>query len=418
MSSSGHPERVLPFEEARKIVEEAGHNLLRRRTPSTEKLDLLSGAGRVLAEEIPADRDFPPFNRATRDGFAVRAEDLANASETAPVSLRVVGETKAGAPQYDRALNPGEALEIMTGAPAPVGDEYAVVMVEYTSRNANEVHVWRAVKPGENIVPAGSEAGKGVALLRPGDRIDHAAIAVAASVGRAQLQVYRRPRIAILSTGDEIVDLNAIPQAHQNRNSNSYSLAAQVAAAGGEAVQLPIAPDNLPRLHELVGEGLKFDLLLLSGGVSMGKYDLVEQVLQGFGAEFLFTGALIQPGRPIVFGRARSGQAAPFFFGLPGNPVSTMVTFELFARPIIDALRGTRPRPLQLLQAWLKSEIKTKTGLTRFLPAFLEGPRVEMVRWQGSGDIAATAQANCYVVVPPDRPSIPAGEMIEVLIRG
>src|SRR5260370_20809060 len=209
-----HPERVLPFEEARKIVEEAGHSLLRTRTRSTEKVGLLSSAGRVLAEEITADRDFPPFNRATRDGFAVRAEDLAKASEAAPISLRVVGETKAGAPQYDRALNPGEALEIMTGAPAPVGDEYAVVMVEYTSRNANEILVRRAVKPGENIVPAGSEAGKGVALLRTGDRIDHAAIAVAASVGRAQLQVYRRTRIAVLFSRDWNVDPNTNHPVH------------------------------------------------------------------------------------------------------------------------------------------------------------------------------------------------------------
>ena len=168
-----------------------------------------------------------------------------------------------------------------------------------------------------------------------------------------------------------------------------------------------------------MGEGLKSDLLLLSGGVSMGKYDLVEQVLAEFGAEFLFTGALIQPGRPIVFGRIplAAGGAGAYFFGLPGNPVSTMVTFELFAKPMIDALAGAPPRPLPLLQARLKAEIKTKTGLTRFLPALLSGSQVELVRWQGSGDIVATAQANCYVVIPPDRAVIAAGEMVEVLIR-
>ena len=183
---------------------------------------------------------------------------------------------------------------------------------------------------------------------------------------------------------------------------------------------LPIAADSISALRELVQKGLESDLLLLSGGVSMGRYDLVEQVLAEFGAEFLFTGALIQPGKPVVFGRvsSASGQEAPYFFGLPGNPVSTMVTFELFARPVIDALCGAPPAPLRLLQARLKSEFRTKTGLTRFLPAFLSGSQVEMVRWQGSGDIAATARANCYVVVPPDRETIPAGTLLEVLLRG
>ncbi|HTC95598.1 MAG TPA: gephyrin-like molybdotransferase Glp [Terriglobales bacterium] len=419
MAHATHNERVLSFEEARRVVEEAGHGLLRTRRPSTEKAGLLNSAGRVLAEEIAADRDFPPFNRATRDGFAVRAADVLGASDAAPLRLRVVGETKAGASPYGGVLKAGEALEIMTGAPAPAGSEYAVVMVEHTSRQGNEILVRRAVKAGENIVAAGSEARKGAVLLAPGHRIDHAAIAVAASVGRTQVEVYGRPRIAILSTGDEIVEINAMPQAHQIRNSNSYSLAAQVAAAGGEAVQFPIAADNISALRGLVQKGLESELLLLSGGVSMGKYDLVEQALTEFGAEFLFTGARIQPGKPIVFGRVSSppGQTVHYFFGLPGNPVSTMVTFELFAKPMIDALGGTPPALWRPLQARLKSEITTKTGLTRFLPGFLSGLQVETVRWLGSGDIVATAQANCYVVVPPDRETLPAGEMVEVLLR-
>ncbi|HZR28857.1 MAG TPA: gephyrin-like molybdotransferase Glp [Terriglobales bacterium] len=419
MAHPAHSERVLSFAEARKVVEEAGKGLLRGRSFSTEKVNLLNSVGRVLAEQIVADRDFPPFNRATRDGFAVRAADILGAGETTPIRLRVVGETKAGAPQYGDAVKPGEALEIMTGAPAPAGSEYAIVMVEHTSRQGDEVLVRRAVKAGENIVATGSEARKGSHLLAPGRRIDYAAVALTASVGKAQVEVFRRPQIAILSTGDEIVEVNATPQAHQIRNSNSYSLAAQVATAGGAPVQLPIAADNISALRGLIQKGLESDLLLLSGGVSMGKYDLVEQVLAEFGAEFLFTGALIQPGKPVVFGRAGStpGQPTCYFFGLPGNPVSTMVTFELFARPVIDALCGSPPASLQLLQARLKSEIKTKTGLTRFLPALLADSQVETVRWQGSGDMAATAQANCYVVVPPDREIIPAGTMVEILLR-
>ena len=190
-----------------------------------------------------------------------------------------------------------------------------------------------------------------------------------------------------------------------------------MAAAGGEPVRLPIAPDERKRLRELVEEGLKTDLLLLTGGVSMGKYDLVEHVLEELHAEFFFTGAQIQPGRPVVFGRAMER----YFFGLPGNPISTMVTFHLFVRPMIDALSGLAPVPLRFVQARMKSELKTKTGLTRFLPAVLSGEfeetMVEPVRWQGSGDIAANGRANCYLVVPPDRERIAAGEMVSILLR-
>jgi molybdopterin molybdotransferase len=249
-----------------------------------------------------------------------------------------------------------------------------------------------------------------------------AAIAVAGSCGRYELSVYKRPQVAILSTGDELVDIAAEPAANQIRNSNSYSLAAQVHAAGGLPVVLPIAPDEPERLRRLVQQGLASDLLLLSGGVSMGKYDLVEQVLSELGAEFFFTGAQIQPGRPVVFGRApaRPGALPTYFFGLPGNPVSTMVCFELFARAMVEALGGATPRKMLFTQARLKSEVRVKTGLTRFLPAILSGEyertEVELVKWQGSGDMASTARANCYLVVPPDREKLSAGDMVSVLL--
>jgi molybdopterin molybdotransferase len=182
-------------------------------------------------------------------------------------------------------------------------------------------------------------------------------------------------------------------------------------------VLLPVAPDELGELSKLIEEGLKADLLLMTGGVSMGRYDLVEQALAELHAEFFFTGAKIQPGRPVVFGKC----GGTYFFGLPGNPVSTMVTFELFARPMIEALAGQSAERLKFLQARLKAEIRVKTGLTRFLPAILSGEiensEVEMIAWQGSGDIATTARSNCYVVVPPDRERIPAGEWIAVMLR-
>ncbi len=216
-----------------------------------------------------------------------------------------------------------------------------------------------------------------------------------------------------------------LPGPTQIRNSNSYSLAVQIQRAGGQPVLLPIAPDQPQALQRLIEKGLESDLLVMTGGVSMGRYDLVEQVLAEMAAEFFFTGAKIQPGRPVVFGRYAAGvpaeTPATYFFGLPGNPISTMVTFELFARPILAALAGQSPERLTFLHARLKREIRMKTGLKRFLPAVLSGEfeksEVELVAWQGSGDIAATARANCYAVIPADCETIAAGEWVAVLLR-
>ena len=430
MAAMPEPTPILSFEEARHLVEGHAAHLHPR---GKELVELLEAAGQILAEPVLADRNFPPFPRAMRDGYALRAADLSQLTAQLPATLDVIGEIKAGAGKDAiPVLQSGQSAAIMTGAPAPPGAD-AVVMVEHTSRQGDRVQIMKAVAAGDNIVPAGSEAKRGERLLSPGLRLDYAAIAVAASSGRSRLLVYRRPQVAILATGDEIVDIDVPPAASQIRNSNSYSLAAQVQAAGGEPVLLPIAPDEPARLRELIADGLESDLLLLAGGVSMGKYDLVEQVLAEFQAEFLFTGVQIQPGKPAVFGRAPCGRgglsreemASPashvYFFGLPGNPVSTMVTFELFARPMLEALAGMTPHKLIFLNARLKSEIKTKPGLKRFLPAILSGEfeqtEVELARWQGSGDVAAMARANCYIVIPPDRERIAPGEWVPVLMR-
>jgi molybdopterin molybdotransferase len=430
MPVSAQTSSVLTFEQARHAVEKHASQLPPR---GRELLGLLDVAGRVLAEPIHADRDFPPFRRAARDGFSVRSTDV----QTLTATLEVAGEVRAGAADIPE-LRSGQAIAIMTGAAAPDGAD-AIVMVEYTSLTGDRVHITKGVSAGENIVPAGAEARRGDKLLEPGTRLSYAEIAVAASVGRSRLLVYSKPRVAVLSTGDEVVDVDVPPGPNQIRNSNSYSLATQIQAAGGDPILLPIAPDEPIRLHELLAEGLEADLLLIAGGVSMGKYDLVEQSLAEMEAEFFFTGALIQPGKPIVFGHVPFSRAgAPFdfaqsrsaphtlagrkyFFGLPGNPISTMVTFELFARPVIEALAGAIPRKLAFVHVKLKTAIKTKTGLKRFLPAVIssefERAEVELVGWQGSGDIAAAARANCFVVVPPDRERIEAGEWVPVLLR-
>jgi molybdopterin molybdotransferase len=411
---------VLSFEEARRVVEQ---HSARVHAPAVATVNLLSADGRVLAEPIMADRNLPPFPRSTRDGYAVRAADVAHV----PTTLDVIGEIKAGEnlENISKQIGNGQAASIMTGAPVPSGAD-AVVMVEYSAQQGNRVEVTRSVVPGENIVPSGAEAQRGSVLVERGTRLNDATIALAATAGQSRVQVYNRPQVAVVTTGDEIVGIDATPGPTQIRNSNSYSLAVQIRNAGGEPVLLPIAPDEPQTLRTLIEEGLKSDLLLMTGGVSMGRYDLVEQVLEELKAEFFFTGAKIQPGRPVVFGKCGAGapareNAGAYFFGLPGNPVSTMVTFELFARPMLEALAGMSPQKLRFVYAKLKSEIQVKPGLKRFLPAILSGDfeasQVELVPWQGSGDVAATARANCYIVIPPNRDCIPAGEFVAILSR-
>jgi molybdopterin molybdotransferase len=409
MVEVSQPSQALSFEEARHTVEQHAASV---RPGSLEFLPLLDSQSRVLAKPVTADRDYPPFHRAMRDGYAVRSADLAQL----PATLQVIAEIKAGAaPEtLPKQVGAGQAAAIMTGAPAPPGAD-AVVMVEYSSLTDGRVTITRGVASGDNIAPAGSEAHAGDLLLEPSVLMDYAALAVASSVGQQNVWVYKRPVVGILSTGDEVVELSAQPGPTQIRNSNSYSLAAQVRAAGATPRMIGIARDEASHLRELVNEGMETDLLVLTGGVSMGKYDLAEQVLADLGAEFFFTGAQIQPGRPVVFGRVQG----KYFFGLPGNPVSTMVCFAIFVRPLLDALAGRTPQPLIFLHARLKSEIRVKTGLTRFLPGFLSGEfanaEVELARWHGSGDVASTARANCYVVIPPDREHISAGEWVAVM---
>lgn len=402
------PSSLPSFEQASEFIQQYCRKLVSKQQ---ERVGILEGLHRVLAEPILSDRDFPPFSRAARDGYAVRASDIG----TVPAVLEVVGQVKAGG-SWDKNVSQGQAIQIMTGAAVPPCVD-TVIMVEHTRRNNSQVEVLRSANHGENVVSQGSEAKAGEEVVPPGTRLSSAHLAVAAAVGKATLLVYRKPMVAILATGDELVEVATTPSSYQIRNSNTYSLAAQVTACGGEPVALPIATDEKASLGKLIRRGLSANLLLVTGGVSMGEFDLVEEVLTDLGARFVFNGVQIQPGRPVVFGEVES---IPFF-GLPGNPVSTMVTFDLFVHPVLQALSGALPVRLPAATARLAKDIKTKTGLTRFLPALLSGglynPEVELIPWQGSGDIAASARANCYVVVPPDRERMAAGEMISILLR-
>jgi molybdopterin molybdotransferase len=378
----------------------------------------------VLAEDVVADRDMPPFDRATRDGFAVRAAEWSDGKK-----LRVVGQVRAGEAWAGGEVGAGCAVEIMTGAPVPRGLD-AVAMVEHAV-TAGAV-VWaaagRALSVGENIVPRGIEARRGDVLVSAGTSVGAAEIALAATCGRADVRVRKRPLVAIVATGDELVELDEVPSDTQIRNSNSYALAALVEATGGHPGRLAIARDTRADLRERISQGRMWDLLLLSGGVSAGKYDLVEEVLAEFGAEFFFTGVKMQPGRPVVFGRLPARQHHPqgtpepecYFFGLPGNPVSTEVTFHCFVEPMLRAMCGAKVAAPRFAQATLAEVVKSKPGLTRLLPARLTPdltrPQVRLVGWQGSGDLAANARANCYVVLPDGRELV-AGDVITVLLR-
>jgi molybdopterin molybdotransferase len=399
---------MLTYEQAREtVIEEA----TKKKGPrSTTVVNIWEALGWVLAQPIKTDREYPPFDRATRDGYAVRAMDAPKGAD-----LVCTGEIKAG-DAVTTALKPWTCMQIMTGAAVPPQAD-AVVMIEHAQREGDRVRVDRDTRAGQNIVPRGSEAQSGQTILTPGSRLGYAELALASQVGQTDLVCSAKPRVAILSTGDEVVLVGHKPGPFQIRNSNSVSLAAQTRMAGGEPILLGHAVDRVDELRAKIQRGLKEDVLLLSGGVSMGKYDLVETVLKDLGAEFYFDGVTIRPGKPVVF--ARCGNT--FVFGLPGNPVSTMVTFELFVPPALDLLAGAEARPLPLVRAQLGEALKEKPGLTHFLPARVEWqgptPEVKALPWQGSGDIAALARANCYLVVPADREEIPKGEPVSILLR-
>lgn len=399
---------MLSYQEARrKIIEKLGE---KKGPRAAEQVRVGDALGYVLAQEVKTDREYPPFNRATRDGYSVFAADA-----KAGATLKCAGEIKAG-DRVTKELWAETCVQIMTGAAVPSGAN-AVVMIEHTKREGEMVRFERDAIAGQNFVPRGSEARAGQTLLTPGTRLGFAELALAAQVGAAELKCGAKPRVAILSTGDEIVPVDSVPGRFQIRNSNSVSLAAQVRLAGGKPVLLGNAMDREDDLGSKIRRGLQEDLLVLSGGVSMGKYDLVEKVLKEMGAEFYFDAVAIRPGRPTVFGKCDE----TFVFGLPGNPVSTMVTFELFVAPAVDLLGGADARDLPIVQARLGEALDEKPGVTHFLPARVEGigaqREVKALKWQGSGDVAALGKANCFLVVPIEKQKIAAGESMEVMLR-
>ena len=400
---------LLPYADARqKVIEVAG---ALRRPARHETIEIEHAFGRVLAREVRADRDYPPFNRSTRDGFAVRASDAA----VPGARLECVGELRAGG-SFDGTLGPGQCVEIMTGASVPAGAD-AVAMIEHTKRDGRTILLDRVAKSGDHIVPRGSEARVGALLVAANARVGYAEMALAAQAGATRLEVFSNPRLAILSTGDEGVDARATPGPLQVRNSNGIAIEVLARTAGAEPIQLGNAPDELVALRRNIERGLEADSEAPVAFMTLWVRKIRREVLSDLSAEFHFTGVAIRPGRPAVFATCRG----KLVFGLPGNPVSTMVTFELFVLPAIDLLSGAAPRPLPVFRGKLATPVHEKGPMTHFLPARIEWEgreaRVTQLPWQGSGDIVALALANGFLVVGPERPEIAAGEWVDVLPR-
>ena len=396
---------MISVEEAIRIVKEQTHAL------GAEKVALADALGRVLAEEVVADSDLPPFDRAQMDGYAVRAADTA----ATPARLRVVGESAAGR-GWNNEMKPGEAVRIMTGAPVPAGAD-SVQKVEVTEESGGRVSVAEPTSPGQFIVRRASEIKMGQTVLEAGEEISAARMAALASFGYAEVSVGRRPRAAVLATGTELVAVHERPGADQIRDSNSYSLAAYAQLAGAAVERLPLAGDEPELLkHEISEAAARSDVLVLSGGVSMGVYDFTKAALGALGAEIFFERVSLRPGKPTVF--ARLGDA--LVFGLPGNPVSVSVTFNLFARTALRAMQGCKESALAEERAVLARAAKGSAERASYLPARLstdeEGRLVaEPLKWGGSSDFVAFARATALVIVPEGVPILDAGATAGVL---
>jgi len=393
---------MLDFEDARNLVIETVRPLAAK--PAFESVPLVSAHGRVLAHSITADRDYPALRRSLRDGFAVRSANI-------PGTLRIRGEVRAG--QTEQApLSDGEALEIMTGAPVP-DEADAVVMIEHVTRLNDQVQIDRSAEPGQFINPRGAESPHGAVLIPEGTLLDASHIATLAMTGHASVAVAARPSVAILATGDEIVEIAEQPAPHQIRNSNSYMLSSLVDSAGGRPTILPVARDTHAALALRLEEGLRHDMLIVTGGVSAGKYDLVKPALRELGAAFHFERVRVQPGQPTAFGTLQNKPV----FGLPGNPGSTLVTFQLFARPALELIAGNANPILPFLSATFEAPFRHKLGLTRFLPASLnsDGIHLRHIPWQGSSDIPALAKANVFLIADHDRETWAIGDTIRVM---
>lgn len=407
------PEEVLRIE-----VEQARHEILSHvRALEPEPVRLLDALGRTLAEDITAGEDIPPFDNSAMDGYAVRAADVAQAAPDTPVALEIIASLAAGEAACE-AVRAQTAIRIMTGAPLPPGAD-AVVPFEQTDEGSGEsshVRIMRSVRPGANVRQAAEDVRRGEVVLQRGTLLRPAEIGLLASLGRPWVQVTRRPRVAVIATGDELVDIDQPLGPGQIRNSNGYANAAQVSKYGGEPLLLPIARDTVAAITASVEESIArgADLFLTSGGVSMGDYDLVKRVLHSLG-QIDFWQVRMQPGKPMAFGHIGG---IPLI-GLPGNPVSAMVVFEQFARPAILKMQGRRALRKPEVEATLLDDAKAYADRVRFLRAIVTQDvgghwTARLTGPQGSGILSSMVRANSLAIIPKQEGKVRAGTRVWV----
>ena len=396
---------MIPVREAIQII------LAHTSTLTPESAALSEAQNRILAQNIIADTDLPPFDRAQMDGYAVRAADVAST----PARLRIVGESAAGA-GWHQEMKAGEAVRIMTGAPVPAGAD-AVQQVELTRENGSHVEVLEPVAVGRSIVRQASEIKSGTTVLRAGEEINAAMIATLASFGYARVKVGARPRVAVMATGSELVEVDQKPGRDQIRDSNNYMIEAYAARCAAQVELLPLAGDDTEELkREIAQAAARSDVVITSGGVSMGVYDFTKAAFKELGAEIFFERVALRPGKPTVFGRL--GKA--LLFGLPGNPVSVAVTFNLFARTALLTMQGATYATLPSENAILAKDVKGSRDRESYLPGTLatssEGQlMVEPLKWGGSSDFVAFVRATSLIIVPPDTGVLEAGTKVRVV---
>jgi len=394
-------------------VEEALDKILSYIEPlGFEKVSILDALGRVIAEDMIAPRDLPPYDNSGMDGYAVRYEDVQNASQKNPGRLEVIEDLRAGFISEKTVLK-GQAIRIMTGAPIPNGAN-TVIPVEETERGDGSVLILRPAVPGEYIRRAGEDVKRGDLVISAGDMIRPSEIGMLASMGRSFVPVYQRPSVAILCTGEELVDVGETLDGAKIVSSNSYTLAAQVKECGAIPIQLGIAKDRKDEIKEKILQGLRSDVFISSAGVSVGDYDFVRDVLKELGVEMIFWRVAMKPGKPVAFWMS-DGKPA---FSLPGNPVSSMVTFEQFVRPSLLKMMGHRQIFRPVIEAVLKEEIRKEPGKRHFVRAVVslekDGCWVTTTGPQGSGIMRSMVKANGLIVIPEGQEIVKTGEKVKV----
>jgi molybdopterin molybdotransferase len=394
-------------------VDEALNIMLQCATPlPSETIPFLDASGRVLYDNIKSEIDVPPLDNSAMDGYAVCFEDTRGAEKNNPVKLRIMDEIKAGDFSDSLALTRGHAIRIMTGAPIPRGAD-SVIPVEDTTEEGDQVLLFKTLKKNENIRFAGEDIQSGQIVLKQGDILRSAHVGLLASLNYEQVRVYRRPSVAVISTGNEVVDVGSPIRKGQIRNSNAYTLYSEIKKYGAIPHYRGIARDTFEETKRMFQDSLEHDIIITTGGVSMGKYDFVKNVMHDMQIDVKIETIAMKPGKPVVFGTLGN----TLFFGLPGNPVSTMIAFIEFVRPVILRMMGMRQVDKPLINAVCDEDISKKPGRRHYIRAFFYTDvtgdlRVSTTGPQGSGILRSMSQANCLIILPETIEKLHKGEKV------